>query len=48
MNIYWVIGYFEEWGQNDNFHLKFKAKLQGEDNDLKDGSIIILFLQRDW
>ncbi len=28
MNIYWVIHYFEEGGQNENFHLRFRAKLQ--------------------
>jgi len=33
MNIYLVIHYFVEGGQNDNFHLIFGAKLQGGKED---------------
>ncbi len=29
MNIYWVIQYFVNGGQNYNFYLRFGAKLQG-------------------
>ncbi len=35
MNIYWVIHYFVEGGQNGNFHLKFRAKLQEVKNDFR-------------
>ncbi len=35
MNIYWVIHYFVEGGQNGNFHLSFRAKLQGGKIDLR-------------
>ncbi len=29
MYIDWVMHYFVEEGQNDHFHLRFRAKLQG-------------------
>ncbi len=32
MNIYRVIHYFVEGDQNDNFHLRFGAKLQDGEN----------------
>ncbi len=32
INIYGVIHYFVEGGQNGNFHLRFGAKLQGVKN----------------
>jgi len=42
MDVYYcVIHYFVEGCQNDNFHLRSGAKLEV-------GSIIILFLHRDW
>ncbi len=35
MNIYWVIHYFVEGGQNGNFHLRFRAKLQEVRGDFR-------------
>ncbi len=35
INIYEVIHYFVEGGQNGNFHLRFRAKLQEVKYDLR-------------
>jgi len=35
MNIYGVIHNFVEGGQNDNFHLRFGAKLEVGENDFR-------------
>ncbi len=50
MDVYLLsIHYFVEGGQNYNFHLRFEARLQGGSNKKwKNGSIMMLFLHRNW
>ncbi len=43
MYINGVIRCFEEGGQNDNFYLRFRAKLQEGQNDFKN---IVIFIER--
>ncbi len=48
MYIYWVTHYFVEGGQNDISH-EIWSQIRDFKNDFwKAGSIIIVFLHRDW
>ncbi len=44
MDVYLLSNRFVEGIQNDNFHLRFRAKLQGGKNDFRKTAASLLFL----